>query len=173
MICQHGKTGSNRGLSSLKFSVRKIKKKLKVCKTDVHNAIMKYQNEGIFIDRKRSGQPRVTSSREDRLISKVVDRPPINSTEITQAKLKETGTVVSTKTIQRRLPLEFGLILSKPAHKPRLTQVIKEKLLDFAKRHANWDINMWKRVFFFRRVFCTAVFSSNILGLEACWSTLR
>ena len=42
-------------LSSVKFSVRQIEKKLKVCKTAVHNAIMKYQNEGTFKDRKRSG----------------------------------------------------------------------------------------------------------------------
>ena len=32
-------------LSNLKFSVRQIAKKMKVCKTVVHNAIMKYQNE--------------------------------------------------------------------------------------------------------------------------------
>ena len=32
-------------LSNLKFSVRQIAKKMKVCKTAVHNAIMKYQNE--------------------------------------------------------------------------------------------------------------------------------
>ena len=59
-------------LSNLKFSVRQIAKKMKVSKTAVLNAIMKYQNEGVFIDRKRSGRPRVTTGREDCLVCKAV-----------------------------------------------------------------------------------------------------
>ena len=64
--------------SSVKFSVRQIEKKLNVCKTAVHNAIMKYQNDGFFKNRKRSGRPIVTSSREDRLMGKVVTRSPMS-----------------------------------------------------------------------------------------------
>ena len=59
-------------LSSLKISVCQIEKNLKVSRTAVHNAIIKYQNEGTFKGRKRSGRPRVTSSREERLMRKVV-----------------------------------------------------------------------------------------------------
>jgi len=58
------------------------------------------------------------------------------------------GTLVSTKMIQRRLSLEFGLKSCKPARKPRLTQAMKKKRLDFANRHASWDIEMWKKVRF-------------------------
>ena len=68
-------------LSSLKFSVRQIEKKLKVSKTAVPNTITKYQNEVIFKDRKRSGRPKVTSSREDRLMRKVVIRSPMSSSK--------------------------------------------------------------------------------------------
>ncbi len=96
-------------LSSLKFSVRQIEKKLKASKTAVSNAIVKYQNEGIVKDRKRSGRPRVTSSREDRLMRKAVTRSLKSSFKKIQLKLKDIGTVVSTKTIQRRLSQEFGL----------------------------------------------------------------
>ena len=96
-------------LSNLNFSVREIAKKVKVSKTAVHNAIAKYQNKGIFTDRKRSGRPKVTSRGEDRLMHKVVTRSPKSSSKKIQAKLIDTGTVVSTKTIQRRLSLEFGL----------------------------------------------------------------
>ena len=121
---------------------------MKVSKTAVHNAITKYQNEGIFTDRKRSGRPKVTSPREDRLMHKVVTRSPMSSSEKIQAKLIDTGTAVSTKTIQRRLSLEFGLKSCKPARKPRLTEAMKKKRLDFAKRHADWNTEMWKRVLF-------------------------
>ena len=63
-------------LSNLNFSVREIARKLKVSKTAVHDAITKYQNEGIFTDIKRSGRPKVTSRREDRLMHKTVTRSP-------------------------------------------------------------------------------------------------
>ena len=75
-------------LRNLNFSVREITKKVKVSKkTTVHNAITKYQNEGIFTDRKRSGRPKVTSRREDRHMHKVVTRSPMSSSKKIQAKL--------------------------------------------------------------------------------------
>ena len=126
-------------LSNLNYSVCEIARKVKVIKTNVHNAITKYQNEGIFTDRKRSGRPKVTYHREDHLMHKVVTRSPMSSSKKIQAKLIDTGTVVSTKTIQCRLSLEFGFKSRKPARKPRLTEAMKKKRLDFAKRHADWN----------------------------------
>ena len=84
-------------LSNLNFSVHEIARKVIVSKTAVHNAITKYQNESIFTDRKRSGRPKVTSRREDRLMHKVVTRSPKSSSKKLQAKLKDTSIVVSTK----------------------------------------------------------------------------
>ena len=114
-------------LNNLNFSVREISRKVKVKKTAVHNSITKYQNEGIFTERKRSGRPKVTSRREDRLMHKVVTRSPMSSSEKNQDKLIDTGAAVCTKTIQRRLSLEFGLKSCKPARKPRLTEAMKKK----------------------------------------------
>ena len=39
-------------LNNSKFSEHQIAKKMKASKTVVYNAIIKYQNEGVFIDRK-------------------------------------------------------------------------------------------------------------------------
>ena len=75
-------------LSSLKFSVCQIEN-LKVGKTAVHNAIMKYQIKGTFKDRKRSGSPRVTSSSKDRLMSEMVALSPMGSYKNIQDKLKK------------------------------------------------------------------------------------
>ena len=54
----------------------------------------------------------------------------------------ETGSVVSTNTLQRRLFLEFSLKSCKPAIKPCLTQAMKKKYLAFAKRYANWNLRV-------------------------------
>ena len=97
---------------------------------------------------KRSGRPKVTSRRVDRLMHKVVTRLPMSSSEEIQAKLIDTGAAVSIKTIQRKLSLEFGLKSCKPARKPRLTEAMKKKRLDVDKRHADWNTEIWKRVLF-------------------------
>ena len=119
---------------------------MKVSKTAVQNAILKYQNEGVFI--KSLANQGFTNSREDRLMYKVVIRSPISTSEKIHAKLMETSTTVRTKTIQRRLSLEFGVKSCKSAQKPHLTQAMKKKRPDFAKRHGGWDIEMQKKVFF-------------------------
>ena len=88
---------------------------MKVNKTAVHNAIMKYQNEGVFIDKKGSSQLRVTTNREDYLLRKASYSLSNEYVQKIQPKLMKTGTEVSTKTIQRKLSLEFGLKSCKPA----------------------------------------------------------
>ena len=61
-------------LSTLKLSEREISKQMKVSKTAVNNAIKKFQNEGTFKDSKRSGCPRISSIRDNRVIRKVVSQ---------------------------------------------------------------------------------------------------
>ena len=160
--------GSNRYPKQFKlFCMREIARKAKVSKAAVPNAITKYQSEGNFTDRKRSSRPKVTSCREDCLMHKMVTRSPMSSSKKIQAKLIDTGTVVRTKMIQCRLSLEFGLKSCKPARKPHLTEAMKKKHPDFAKRHADWKTEIWKRVLFSDE----SSVSQFSLGLEASWST--
>ena len=57
----------------------------------------------------------------------------MSSSKNIQGKLIDTGTVVSTKTIQCRLSLEFGLKLCKAARKPRLTEAMKKNVWTLPK----------------------------------------
>ena len=68
------------------------------------------------------------------------------------AELIEVGTAVSPKTIQCRLSLEFAVELHKPARKPRLIKAMLRKRLDFPKRHAAWNMEMWNQVLFSNEV---------------------
>jgi len=165
--------GWNCNLKQSKLFCTSIAKKVKVGKTVVNNAIMKYQIEGTFKDRKRSARPRVSSCRDDRVMHKVVIRSPISSSKKIQSKLLERGTLGSTKTIQRRLFLEFGLKSCKPARKPRLTQAMKKKTSCLRQETCQLGHRDVEKGPFFGQVYCTAVCCSKISGLEAGGNTLR
>ena len=63
--------------SKMKLSERQIVKTCKENKTAVHNTIKKFKTEGAFADKKRTGHPRIFSSREKRLMREVVTRFPM------------------------------------------------------------------------------------------------
>ena len=82
---------------------------MKVSETAVHNAIKKFRNEGTFKGSKRSGRPWISSSRDNRVIRKVVSQFPMCSTQKLQVGMAERGIKISEKTIRRRLSMDFGL----------------------------------------------------------------
>ena len=92
----------------MKLSKREIFWQMKVSKTAVHNDIKKFQNEGIFKDGKRSGCPRISSIRDDRIIRKVVSQCRMSSAKKIQAEMVERGIKISEKTIRCRLSIDFG-----------------------------------------------------------------
>ena len=117
-------------LSTMKLSEREISRQMKVSKTAVHNAIekfRKFRKENTFKDSKKSGRPRISSSRDDRFIRKVVSQSPMNSAKKIQAGMAERGINMSEKTIRRRLSVDFGLKSYRPAQKPRLTEAMKKR----------------------------------------------
>ena len=87
-------------LSTMKLSEREISRQMKVSKTAVHNAIEKFRKENTFKDSKRSGRPRISSSRDDRFIRKVLSQSPMSSAKKIQAGMAERGTNMSEKTIR-------------------------------------------------------------------------
>jgi len=130
------------------YTERAISERLAVSKTAVHQAVVKFKNCGSYSDRKRSGRPRKTTRRDDILIKRCVVKSPTFSAKKIRAELGETGSRISRRTISRRLTDEFGLKSRKPARKPRLTQAMKLKRLQFAKKYKDWTSQQWSRVLF-------------------------
>lgn len=62
------------GMDRCSKSHREIAAALNVSKTCVTNTIKKFQEQGEVVDKPRSGRPRVTSLREDRIIARVAKR---------------------------------------------------------------------------------------------------
>ena len=73
-------------LSTINLLEREISRQVKVSKTAIHNTIKKFQNEGTFKDNKRSGRPRISSSRDERVISKVMSQSRMSSAKKIQAR---------------------------------------------------------------------------------------
>ena len=130
------------------LSQRQISKQLSVSKSSVQRAIQKFNEEGIYGNRKRSGRPRKTTPRDDSTMKRIVARSPMSSCKKVGAQLLRKGTNVSVSTVSRRLSQEFGLKSYKPAKKPRLTPLMKMKRLDFAKKHNHWTVYNWGKVLF-------------------------
>lgn len=90
----------------------------------------------------RCGAKRRSSSSHDRLILRTSLRNP----RLTAIDLKrETGTALSTRTVQRRLN-EGGRMSIKAVRKPLLTKPMKKKRYEWSKVHRKWTLEQWKSV---------------------------
>ena len=101
--------------------------KLRCSMTAVHNTIAKLNADGTFHDRKRSGRPRKTTPRVDRSMRQRVLCSPKSSFKKPRAILRLKGAAISSSTVSRCLSKEFELKSHRPARKPHLTTVIKNK----------------------------------------------
>ena len=99
------------------LSERLISAQIGCSKTAVHQAIAKYQEDGSYTDRKRSGRPRVSTAREDNLMRRIVMRSPTSSMKKIKAELLRRGRKVSHMTVSRRLSKKFNLKSYKSAKK--------------------------------------------------------
>ena len=117
------------------LSERQISAQMGYSKTAVHQAIAKYQQNGSYTDKKRTGRPRVTTARADNVMRRIVVRSPTGSMKKIRAELLRRGRRISHMTVSRRLFKEFNMKSYKPAKKPRLTAAMKAKRLQFANNH--------------------------------------
>ena len=107
------------------LSERQISAQMWCSKTAMPQAIAKYQQDGSYIDKKRTGRPRVITAREDNVMKRIVVRSPTSSMKKIRAELFRRGRRISHMTVSRRLSEEFNLKSYKPTKKPKLTAAMK------------------------------------------------
>ena len=110
---------------------------------------MKRNAENVSLSpKKRSGRPRVTSSRTDRRIVNLVQQIP----NITSAEIKDSfpGVLdnVDPSTIRTRLTREFKIMVRRPLKKPLVTPVMRQKRLAFCQKYKECTPEQWRRVMF-------------------------
>ena len=130
------------------YSERQISLAEHCSKTAVHNALTKLKNSGCSSDRKRSGRPRNTTDKDDRLIRHIAMQSPQNLSKKMHSALLQKSTNVLTKTVKQGLTKDFGLKAFKFAKKTHLIPTMKLKIMQFAKQHVNWTSDQGLRVLF-------------------------
>jgi len=116
---------------------RDIAQKLKISVAAAYKTVKRIEELQSFASRKRSGRRKVTTERDDRLISRIVKNSPKASSLSVKVRLPKTLCNVSTRTIRRRL-FDNGLKSYTPARKPKLSaKNINDRLL-FCKKYQNW-----------------------------------
>ena len=107
------------------LSQRQISKQLSISKPSIKRATTKFKNKGIYGNRKKSGNSRKTTSRDDTSMKRAVARSPTSFSKKIRFHLLLKGTNASISTISCRLSKEFDLTSYKPANKLRLTYQMK------------------------------------------------
>lgn len=97
-------------------------------------------------DQPRSGRPRVTSSRQDRILRRLCmkDRRK-TAVELRKEWVDMTGKDVSPRTVRRRL-VQGGLRSRKARRKPLISPDQKKKRLAWARSHKDWSQRQWDKV---------------------------
>ena len=118
-------------------------------------------------ERDRGGRPSKLTSRNIRKICKVADASKTdNVTQIASVVKPQLGIDISNQTIRRALK-QSGYKASLKKKKPLLTARQKKQRLDFARTHAEWTVEDWKRVIFSDETKVNRISSD---GAQWCWS---
>jgi transposase len=137
------------------MSQRKIAAILKVSQSAVSRAIARMKQLGTTKSRKRTGRPRRTSASTDRMIRRSAVAHPTWSSSHIRAAVRSpviTGTPVrppvSTRTVRRRLLVDFKLPSRRPAKKAKLSKKNIKDRLAFCTKYKNWTKADWMKVMF-------------------------
>lgn len=129
-------------------SMRYVANLLGVNHSTVGRIIRRFRETGSHARKRGQGRKRVTSPRDERFLRvQVLRNRKCTSRELSNELEAARNVRISALTVRRRLK-EAGLASRKPAIAPLLTAAHRVQRLRFARNHANWTVDDWKRVLF-------------------------
>lgn len=127
---------------------REIAKCLLIDKSTVNRIIAKYKSTNSLVDKPRSGRPRKTTKRVDKMIKrKSVADVKKTAMDISRELREENLADVSRSTISRRLK-EVGLVGRVGVKKPLISVRNRKARLNFARKYEHWTVAEWQKVLF-------------------------
>ena len=128
-----------------KHTIREISEKVKRSKSVVGRVVKSYNDTGKIVSAFKTGRPRKTSARKDRIRQRMSLKDHFKScTEIKRVMNSTSCVNESRQTVSRRLQ-EIGLFNGTPRKKPLVSS---KKRLEFANRYVIWTYENWAKVFF-------------------------
>ena len=125
-------------LHKQKWSQRRIATYFNVSKTGVQKTIKRFQNTQSYQSLKRSGRPKVTTTRTDHIIRRLAVSHPEWPASRIRNELAFMRPLPSRDTICRRLRVKFGLKSRIAALKPMLSKKnIRDRKL-FCEKFKSW-----------------------------------
>ena len=123
-----------------------IARVLNVSQSVVSRFLKKHWEAGSVKDRKRSGRPKPTTPRQDRLLYRMSRQNRFYLSETLRTHLRDNHRIrVSRQLVNSRL-LQARLGSRRPAKRPRLTLHHKRKRLDWARQRQAWRLRNWRTV---------------------------
>ena len=108
----------------------------------------KQQQTGTVVDRPITGRKRITTQRQDHIITRISLADRRKTAPQIRADLEEHHCMkVSVTTVQRRL-LEVGLKAYRARKKPRLTRIHRQRRMEFTQAYRHWTASDWSKVVF-------------------------
>lgn len=130
------------------YSMRQIAAKVPCGHSTDVITLKRYSETNSIADRERSGRPRKTTLREDRVLHRIsLSNRKLNSPQILKQWTLTSNVNVCPRTVRGRL-LEIGLRGCKARPKPLLTDFQRKRRLAWARDHSLWTIKDWEKVIF-------------------------
>ena len=130
-----------------KHTLERFQRKWKRSKSVVGRVVKSYNDTGKIVSAFKTGRPRKTSAREDRIMQRMSLKDYFKScTEIKRVMNSTSCVNVSRQTVSWRLQ-EIGLFNQIP-RKKLLVSSKNKKRLEFANRYVIWTYENWANVFF-------------------------
>ena len=127
---------------------REVARRLQVSISVIVRLIQCYIATGRVQERRRSGRPKKTNPREDRLIERQALQTRAASSSIIRRHVRVAANInISQQTIRNRLH-GFYLRSRRPAVRPRLAPAHRAARRTFCRRHVRWTRHQWSKVLF-------------------------
>ena len=129
-------------------AVREIGRRLGVTHSVIQRLQTRFLTTGLVAEAPRSGRPRMTTPRQDRLIIVNATRRRISTSSDLRADLRAAANLnVSNQTIRNRLH-EANMRARRPAVGPNLTQAHRRACTAWCRTHQHWARQQWSIVLF-------------------------
>lgn len=129
-------------------SKREVARRLEVSISVIVRLTERLNATGNVQERPRSGRPKCTTPREDRLVHReALQTRSVTAINIRRRLRAATHNNVSEQTIRRRLH-GFQLRSRRPAVRPRLTPAHREQRMAFCRRYMRWTRQQWAQILF-------------------------